>query len=237
MITPTNDAGSMRDYVEGRMSDAEREAFERRLLTDVNLVRGLEDSLRLREGLEVLREQKVLEGLTFPRRRALHMSFAWVSAGAVAALLLSVAFYYAKHSPPIIGASVAALSAGLGPAPPVTERHAFAGMRAQALTPELALPPSGALELRALTPVTKAGERFRVTLDLTLGQKISRIGGEVHLVPDADGFVVIYANASRLQPGEYLLTIERDEPQGSASGERFGFRLVRTPGVPTQQRP
>jgi hypothetical protein len=237
MSTPTNNAGSVWDYVQGRMSDAERKAFEERLLTDVNLVRDLEESLRLREGLEVLREQNVLEELQFPRRRPWRVGFAWSSAAALTMVLVSVALYFGNHSSPVVGVSVAALSAGLSPTPPVVARYAFAEMRAEVLTPELALPPSGVLELRALTAVTDGSRRFRVTLDQIQRQRISRIGGEEHLVPDPDGFVVIYANTSRLEPGEYLLTVEREGAQDPAAAARFAFRVVRTPGAPNIQRP
>jgi hypothetical protein len=236
MSIPSHHAVSVQDYVAGRLSEAERAAFERRLLTDADLIRDLEESLRLREGLEVLRKQNVLEGLQFPRQRALRGYVAWASAVAAAAVLLSVALYYCSHSPPILGASVAALSGGLTRAPPVVDRHTFAAIRAHASTPEIALPPSGALELRVLTAVADASGTFRVTLDQIQMQKTSRIGRQEHMVPDADGFVVIYANTSRLEPGEYLLTVERDGVKDPAAAERFAFRLDRA-GAPSLQQP
>lgn len=232
MSTSTNNAVSVQDYIAGRMSDAEREAFEGRLLNDANLLRDLEESLRLREGLEVLREQKVLEDSRLAQRRNTRLRFAWALAGAAAAVLVSVTLYYGKHLPPVVGASVASLSVGLSPAPPVVERYAFAEMRAKDLTPELAVPPSGALELRALASVSAANGTFRVTLDQIQRQKILRVGVEEHVVPDPDGFVVIYANTARLELGEYVLTVERDSGQNPGEPKRFAFRLVRTPGAP-----
>jgi hypothetical protein len=237
MSTPTDNSVAVRDYVAGRMSAAERESFEGRLVTDVNLVRELEESLRLREGLEVLREQKMLRGFSPANRRSALVRFAWGFAGAVAAVLVSVTLYYAKHLPPIVAGSITALSLGSGPAPPVVERYAFVGMRAKDSTPELALPARGALELRALAAVSPASGTFRVTLDQIQTQKISRIGVEEHLVPDSDGFVAIYANTSRLEPGEYLLTVRQDGDQNSAATEPFAFRLVRWSSVPAVQRP
>lgn len=237
MSTPTENAVSVRDYVAGRMSAAEREAFEGRLLTDASLVLELEESVRLREALEMLREQKLLKESSLSKRRIPPIRLAWGLAGAMAAVLLSVTLYHGIHPPPIVGASVTALSAGSGPAPPVVERYAFVGVRAKDLTPELLVPAMGALELRALAPVTGANGTFRVTLDQIQTQRISRIGVQEHLVPDTDGFVVIYANISRLEPGEYLLTVGQDGSQNAASTEPFAFRLVRTPAAPGVQRP
>ena len=237
MSTSTNDALSVRDYVAGRMSAAEREAFEGRLVTDVDLVRELEESLRLREGMEMLRELNALERPSFSTRRPAFVRFAWGFAGALAALFVSLTLYYGKHLPPIVAASVAALGAGSSPAPPVVERYAFVGMRAKDLTPELALPASGALELRVLAAISAASGTFRVTLDQIQTQKISGIGVQDHLVPDTDGFVVIYADTSRLEPGDYLLTVRQDGSQNPATTEPFAFRLVRKQGGPGVARP
>jgi hypothetical protein len=228
---------SVQDYVAGRMSDAERQAFEGRLLTDSELLQDLETSLRLREGLAMLREQKALERPQFPRHRALRAGLAWASAAALAAIIVWVTLYNVRRSPPIVGASVAALSAGLTRAPPVVERYTFAATRAPARTPDLGLPSSGALELRVFTAITDASETFRVTLDLIQKQKTSRIGGQEHMLPDADGFVVIYADASRLEPGEYLLRVERDGALDPSTTARFAFLLDRSAGGPSLLTP
>ena len=55
---------------------------------------------------------------------------------------------------------------------------------------------------------------------------MSRIGSAEHVVPDRDGFVVIYADAGRLEPGEYSLSVE-PEAGNTIPGERFEFGLHR----------
>ena len=236
MSTSAHPTELVQDYVAGRMSEAERKAFEGRLLTDSELLRDLEMSLRLREGLAMLREQKPLERPQFPRHRALRAGLAWASAAALAAIIVWVTLYDVRRSPPIVGASVAALSASTR-APPVVERYTFAAIRAPARTPELGLPSSGALELRVFTAITDASGTFRVTLDHIQKQRTSRIGGQEHMVPDADGFVVIYADASRLEPGEYLLRVERDGALDPTTSARFAFRLARSAGAPSLPKP
>jgi anti-sigma-K factor RskA len=222
MSTSVSDMVSVRDYVAGRLSATEREAFEERLASDSGLVRELEDSLRMREALEVLRELKLRGEPSRSRRRALHLAFACAAAAALAAVGVSLTFYYGGRSPPIVGASLAALRAGSSVPPAVLERYAFAAMRDTASMPELVLPASGALELRALTPVTDPSQTFRVALAAKRGQQTSLVGRVEHLVPDADGFLVIYADAARLQPGDYWLSVEPDD---HGTSERFAFRL------------
>jgi hypothetical protein len=224
----------VQDYVAGRLSDSEREAFEERLLNDSGLVRDLEESLRLREGLEVLRERKILEQLRHPRRRGVFVGARWAAVAAAVVIVVSGAVYLGERylgerSAPVVAASLGALRGGSSPALGVVGRYSFAAMREEASTPEIALPASGALELRALTAVTDASRAFDVTLSVMRDQKASQIGMAEHVVPDTEGFVVIYVDASRLEPGDYGLSVEPLGAGKEAAGERFAFRLRRAP--------
>lgn len=232
----------VQDYVAGRLSDADRRAFEEQLLSDASLVRDLEESLRLREGLEMLREQKVLGQRVLgqkrvpgeawrPRRPAWFTGFALASAAALAAIVVCVGFYYVKRSPPMLAASVAALRSSS--ALVVVKQYSFAVVREATSIPELDLPTSGALELRALTPITGSGRTLRVTLSQIRSQKTSRIGVAEHLAPNADGFVVIYADASTLEQGDYSLSVEPDDIEDKSAGARFAFKLKRMSAVAT----
>ncbi len=217
-------AVTVQDYVTGRLSGSELEAFEEQLVTDAGLVRELEGALRLREGLEMLREQKVLGELMRPRRRTVWTRFALAAAAVV---LLAVGLFYMKRAEPIIAGSVAALRTSSGSPLVVTRSHVFAALRSEnSSAPNLDLPATGALELCALTPVTDASRTFRMTLWVIRGGIMSRIGSAEHVVPDRDGFVVIYADAGRLEPGEYSLSVE-PEAGNTIPGERFEFGLHR----------
>src|ERR1700730_2101439 len=105
-----NNPVALQDYIAGRMSDADRSAFEERLQSDASLAQELEESLRLRGGLEMLREQRVLGKLERPRRRAFSIQMAGASAAA-AVIVLCVALYYVPRSSPTVAASLAALGA------------------------------------------------------------------------------------------------------------------------------
>jgi hypothetical protein len=212
---------AMQNYLAGRLSESERAAFEDKLLSDASLVQGLEESLRLREGLEILREHN---RLTLPKP-----SGRWVRAilPAVAAALAIVALFLGWNSiqrTPVIAASIQSLHTHQSTPLAVAGRHTFATLRDAAQTPILDLPSQGALELRALTSSTGASRSFRITLEQIRGPGSSRIGTAEHLIPDPDGFIVIYADASRLMPGDYALIVESDAHDPS-SRQRFAFGL------------
>jgi hypothetical protein len=230
-----NDPVLVQNYLTGRLSDSDRRAFEEQLLKDAGLVRQLEESLRLREGFEVLREQKFLGEPVHLRRRAPLLRFALASAAAMAIIAVYLGVQSVNRSPPLVASSVAALHARSSNALMVVEHYSFVALRAADTTPDLPLPATGALELRTLAPVAYAGRKFRVTLEEIRNQKTSRIGFAEHLVPDADGFVVIYADASLLQPGDFELSVAADGEAGKPA-ERFAFKLKRASDAATLER-
>src|ERR1700739_4529350 len=83
MIDVGRDFERMRDYLGGALADDERRAFEDRLARGPGVVGELEQSLRLREGLEQLKEQRYFASPAPHRTRRLLM---WVPALAAAAL-------------------------------------------------------------------------------------------------------------------------------------------------------
>jgi hypothetical protein len=222
MSTTVNNPVALQAYIAGRMSDTDRRAFEHELQTNASLARDLEESLRLREGLEMLREQQVLGNLKSPRR-ALLMRMA-VASAAAALIVFGVALYYVQRSTPTVAASLAALGAHSTAPLNIVARYSFASMREATSTPNLALPASGALELRALTKPTDSHRTYRATLEAIGNQGVSPIGMAEHLAADADGFVVLYADASKLQPGQYSLHVAPLDGDDT-TGERFTFTL------------
>jgi hypothetical protein len=224
-----NDSVLVQDYVANRMSEDERQTFEARLLSDSDLLRDLEESLRLREGLEVLREQDALKDLRNPRRGSSRMGWAVAASLAIAALCL--ALYQTRRAPPVMVASAGILRSTSGAALDTARVYSFATSRRGTPIPDLPLPLSGALELRALVPgaAESADHTFGVTLERRDGADgMSRVGAAAHLVPDADGFVAVYLDAARLRPGSYSLVVEAGAKGAGrpTEDERFDFRLA-----------
>src|SRR5215469_2776524 len=94
MMDLGRDFERMRDYVVGRLPEDEYRAFEERLGRDPELVRELEQSLRLREGLAQLQEQGYFARTPAARAR----SWTWLPALAAAAVLALVMFLWVEPS-------------------------------------------------------------------------------------------------------------------------------------------
>jgi hypothetical protein len=223
-------ADMLQGYITGTLSDAELHAFEDRLLHDVTLVQELEESLRLREGLEVLRARKELSARAPPRK--VRLSPRLLGAAAAASILaVGLAFFYRASAPAIMAASPDSLHLNAQDGRK-SKRYVFAKMRAAAETPLLELPTAGVLELHALTSAAAGGATFDVALEQVRAQSNVVLCTVRHIPADAGGLVGVYVDASALKPGEYALTVVPDgesiAPMGGNSGERFNFRLQRS---------
>lgn len=225
MIDVERDFERMRDYVGGRLADDERRVFEERLGRDPELVREFEQTLRLREGLEQLREQAYF-GKSAPRtRRGLLLWMPALAAAAIAALTI-ILWVQPRAAAPSAGLLLASLGSGTGSGAvrPVNAHFTFVAMRGGS-SYDLDLPAGGLIEFRAAPSAHTAGSRYRVTLvRAPTGAASQSIGTLSGLAPAADGYLRCYADAARLTPGNYELRVE---PVGDSpgSGQRFAFKL------------
>lgn len=223
MIDVGRDFERIRDYVGGRLADDEGRAFEDRLARDPELVREIERTLRLREGLELLREQGY-----FVRRapRAARRLLLWapaLAAAAIAALTIVLLVEPQSGSP---GVLLAALGSGqpTAAAPAVSARFTFVAMRGSS-SYDLDRPAGGAVEFRASPAGNAAGTRYRLTLErVGRGGAAEPLGTIADRVPGVDGYLHGYAYASRLPAGRYLLRVE---PMGKTTepAQAFPFEL------------
>jgi hypothetical protein len=221
VIDADRDFATMREFIVGRLPDSERRAFEDRLVREPALVRELEQSLRMREGLEQLRAQGYFAN--GPLRGA---SLRWVpllvaAAGAGVALFLWLA-HVAGPSPILIPSLESSTTADMRSS--VAAHFTFISMRGSR-TPDLDLPAAGLIEIRAAPSFRATTQRYRVTLlrqeDGGRAQAVAAVDG---LSTGTDGYVHCYADSSRLSPGSYLLRVE---PEANVAGaaEAFAFNL------------
>ncbi|HLY51372.1 MAG TPA: hypothetical protein VKQ31_00040 [Steroidobacteraceae bacterium] len=231
MMELGRDFERMRDYVVGRMSDDERRTFEQRLARDPELVRELEQSLRLREGLQILKARGYFEPrvATAPRgaRKGARPWSARLLAPALAAAAAAglALFLWIKPPPASPGLLRASLESGLaGGAASVRAHFTFLAMRAGS-SPDLALPSQGLIELRVQPAAHATVSQFRTTLLREQeGAPESSLGTLGGLAPADDGYIHLYMDASRLTSGSYRLRVEgQTGPNGAA--EVFSFRL------------
>ena len=227
MIDVGRDLERMRDYVVGRLSDDECRAFEDRLVRDPGLVRELEQSLRLQDGLLQLNARGYFTEVSRPQparpAAGVHgfRTRSWLPAllaASVAALALFLWVQPHKASPGALRASVDT---------PVAALFTFVTMRS-ASSPDLALPPAGPIELRVQPAAHATIPSFRVTLlsqDQKNEQSVPRpVGTLAGLRPGEDGFIRFYADSARLAAGPYQLRVEPDAGSGGAI-ESFAFAL------------
>jgi hypothetical protein len=226
-----SEGASHMDYVQNylgeRLSEAERDAFEEQLVTDPGLVRELETTLRLREGLAMLRDRKQL--VTRRPRRVRIATVAAACGGILLASMLYIGLRSAQLAPPVMAASLNALESAAKVPLAVAKRYVFTTARAASPPPIFDLPTGGALELQALTSSTDPASSFHLRLERRENQKTLVVGSLKRLVPDADGFVAAYVDASALRPGDYLLVVE-PEAENTLGAEQFAFGVTSSAG-------
>jgi hypothetical protein len=221
MTNAEHDFATMQDFLVGRLSDDERRAFEHRLVREPELVRELEQSLRMREGLQQLRTRGYFRK-NVSRARP---SPIWVSVLAAAACAGFALFLWqsrvtgpapillpslASHTP----AEVASL---------VRAHFTFVAVRG-GLVPDLELPPTGLIEIRA-APSSRAAVSYRMTLARQVeGSPAQPVAKLSDLVLGADGYLHCYADGARLIPGNYVLRIETDANVPGTT-DTFPFKL------------
>lgn len=228
MIDIGHDVERIRDYLVGRLSEDERNIFEDRLAREPSLMRELEQTLQLREGLMELRDKGQL--LTHvPRIRTWQSWFPTLAAAAIAALALYVLLDRGATSSPVLMAS--AESAAAATAPAVTAHFTFMSMRGSS-EPLLALPSQGLIEFRAAPTNRAEGASYRGALLRVDDHGVSKAVGEIPgLALGADGYVHLFADAARLSGGRYVLKIEEPATDSPGTTEAFGFSL-KEPATP-----
>lgn len=216
------DFATMQDFIVGRLSDEERQAFEDRLVREPALVRDLEQSLRMRAGLEQLRTEGYFRK-TASRGGSFRIWIPALVAAAVAGLTLFLWLSRVAGPSPILVASLESRIAA-GATSSVAAHFTFVSVRGGS-APDLDLPSAGLIEIRAAPNTRGTVNRYRATLirqnEGAVAEPVAALAG---LALATDGYVHCYADASRLVPGSYVLRIQTDSV-ASGMTEEFPFNL------------
>jgi hypothetical protein len=198
------DYSRMQDYIVGKMPAQERSEFEARLQREPGLVRELEDSLRLREGLQQLRDQGHALQAT-PGRTLLRIWTPMLAAAVVVGVALFLRSQFTGHVPAsILSASLP--QAALGSARAVERLFTFIPTRGEL---DLELPKAGEIELRAAPQIHETNSRYRLAL---VRQEGGLVGALTGLATGSDGYVHAFVDAKQLSPGRYELHLEVQGP-------------------------
>lgn len=145
-----------------------------------------------------------------------------IAALAIAGLLIA----RAPESNPLLAADIGAWQRS-GTQRVIASTYAILRTRGAAVDAEIPLPPAGqVIELRLLPEFTARPHYrvrlFRMTADDSL-QLVAEIG---KVAADDDGFLTIFIDAARLQPGPYRLAVAGDIYTDAADKENaFMLRL------------
>ena len=213
-------------YLADRLSDAEREAFEAYYLEHPDVVQDMEAVARLKVGLARLQDSGELgQVLAAPR---LPRYYYVAAAAAVVVAAVALLFLYMREplqQRPMLAANAAALLDGSGA--PVTVAATQFVLRTRSTATydvEINIADSPqAIELRILPEVEAQPARYRVEISsVATGSEPQNLAAVHDLVPNADGFVPVYLDPSRLAAGKYVLTIA-GEAGTSAADSRSEF--------------
>lgn len=222
-----DDAAIAQRYLAGQLSPSEQEAYEQYFLHDPDAVRELEATARLKVGLASLRDGGQLDSLlraapATPRRAV------WVAiAASVAVIAIAVGLWRDVRGPdaPALMASAANLLGSSGK--PLAVGATYVLMRTRAAEHDLVLElPAApqALELRVLPESTAPAYDAVLSRALSDGT-VAQATAVNHLTPGPDGFVRLYVDSSRIEPGVWLLTVAPRVETGEVPTSTFRLKV------------
>ncbi len=212
-------------YLAGQLDEAEAAAFEKHYENDRDVVREIERTLRMKEGLAVLNERGQLDALMRPRT-------AWKPALALAAglamVVVGVLLWVGQATVGPIAGTIAALGERNGQPLQVVSTYVLARTRGTPPTMAVALPKDGgALELRMIPSSRARSGDFRVTIaQLDAADAAAPLGETRAGQSSEDGFVTAYLDSSKLARGRYRVELLPERPEtAGAPADRFILEL------------
>jgi hypothetical protein len=213
-------------YLAGQLSASELHAYEQHLLDNPDAVAELEGTARMKVGLANLRDAGQLERLLRARTT---LGSRWPALAAAAALIvIAVGLWRSVDAPrdtTLVGTASELLD---GTGRPLTSGSTYALLRTRssAYDAVIELPPEPrAIELR-VRPDAPA-PMYGVALSrIQADGSVTHVGNVSELSAEADGFVRLYVDSSRLVTGPYLLVITPAEDRAATSTTAFRVKVV-----------
>jgi hypothetical protein len=199
-------------FLSGQLSEDESREFEEYMIANPEIVHELESTARLKVGLHALNDRGELEGLL--KSKAFFRDTRYALAASIAILAVCALLYFRGGAPPTshLLASMSTLVDPAGHLMPLARTYAILRTRGTDYDALVELPTTPqAIELRVLPENSAHPARYRVSLArVTDDGSLSTIGSVAGLIPDANGFVSVYFDSSKLTHGRYQLTVRGD---------------------------
>lgn len=215
-------------YLASQLDETTAAAFEQHYLQNPDVVKDIERTLRLREGLAILQERGELAQLVQGRPRW-HIP-ASLAAGLVM-MLVGVWIWVSHSAISPVTSTLAALRTSDSRPLSVISTHVLARVRGGNSATQIALPRErGAIELRMVPSALGEGTRFTVELRrLPASQSDSETSlGKTAVVQGPDEAVVTaYLDSARLTPGRYAVELipEHGGIESSTTRDRFELEI------------
>ncbi len=214
------DVEQIRKYLQGRLSEEEEILFQDRLARDPLLVRELEQSLRMRQGLRQLQAEGYFARPVRRTTDAYAQSLLrWLPLAAAAVIAVVCLDVWREAPQPLLTTAAGA---------PVEQTFNLIPMRG-ADDDTLSLPAHGNVEFRA-RPQTLIATSYRITL-LRDGKRLDSV---VVAAADTEQYLDVFADSARLAPGRYLLQIESASAEPPGPPVTYSFTLQRHEGAPAR---
>lgn len=214
-------------YLADQLSPEEADEFEAYYTQHPSMVREIEYTLRLKEGLATLRDRQQLDALMKARRWrwALPLSIAAAVAGAALSIWT---WYGSSNTAPVAAISREALLDNGNTTLPLAGKYMLVRVRSAEQVP-LAIPlPTmhSALELQVLPTGGATGAPYRVRIERHQTDSKQKPEAEVAgLVPGPDGLVAVWLDSERIQRGQYTVELASERGESAAPVERFLIEL------------
>jgi hypothetical protein len=212
-------------YLADQLSPEETEAFETYYTQHPSMVREIEYTLRLKEGLATLRDRQQLDGLMKARR------WRWALPLSIAAAIASAAlgtwtWYGSPAVPPAAAGTLEALLENNQATLPLAGKYMLVRVRSAEQAPlEIPHPAEhSAVELQVLPAGGAAAAPYRLVIGPT-GQNAKPIAEVTGLVPGSDGLVAAWLDSERIPRGQYTVELASEAGESAAPAERFVIEL------------
>lgn len=204
----TDDPTVASRYLADQLSEAERLAFEERLLDDPQTLRELEATARLKAGLHKLRRTGRLG--TLVREQRSRMPWLLGMAAAICMLVIGIGlFRSASVATPTLAANLAALIDDSGHQLGLGQTYAVFHKRGGAHDAVIRLPSSRrAIELRVLPDLARHAGPYRAVLHRAANADRTALSASIAGLEHAgDGHVTLFVDSGRMTPGNYELSL------------------------------